>query len=130
RARRSRRADWRWLSSASVIPPNSAGCCARLALLLGERGDGAGQELDLAADLLGRLLAALADLVEQPLKIDVEIADVRARRLVEPTHPVSGEIDKAGKGRTQLHLALGQLDHQALVRPHLVAKRGEPLGQS
>src|SRR4029078_10203494 len=83
----------------------------------------------LAADLLRRLLTALSEFVKEALQVYVEIANMRTGSFIETAHPVARHLDEPRQCGTELHLALGQLDHEVLVRAHLVAQGRQTLGQ-
>src|SRR5260221_657687 len=91
------------------------------------REGGAGQEADLAADLLHRLAAALRDVLVDPRQIGLDVAQMPTR-VVMPER-AAARLREAREHRLELDLLLGQPQQQRLLGAHLVGQRAEALGE-
>src|SRR5439155_2606216 len=99
-----------------------AGACEkrrRSPTVLGEGGNRAGEQPDLAAQLLHALCPALGDIFGQPGHVSLDIAKMGAQDIVL-AEGVFGDRGQPGELRLQLRLVLGQLHHQRWPGLHVL----------
>ena len=74
------------------------------------------------AHLLDQFIASAAQLLKQARHVDVEVADVDARRLVHTAAHRRADVGQLDQDRFQFGLALHQLHHQRLFGAHVVGQ--------